>query len=286
MMAVFILFMQRRWRSAGQRAIIIVHDTVDEVRKPLTIVVLDPNAPRLTILPLPPEKPILPLLNYGSYPSQGLVGLTQLEDLRWEFLTGSLALEYGAAVDGIIWSRQTKLLSRGELRSLIWQTIANRASTTLAYWDRWQLLAMVEAIPDYKLDLSWSAEASADDQEKWASRTIQDNQIRQSGIAVAVQNAAGIPGLATRFARMARIMGFDVRNIENGETQVKSQLLYKPELIENAAGQWALQRLEMATGYLNSKPDSNITQRLRSDLVIILGTDWRDQLTRHPATRR
>lgn len=281
-LAVFVLFMQRRWRAPGQRAIVIVHDAVDPVRKPLTIVIIDPQSPRLTIAPLPPERSFSPLLGYGTYQSQALVGLTQLDGLKWDFLTGSLSLELGVALDGIIWSRSEKIESRGDVRAAVLAVLANRSATTLAYWDRGRLLAMLESIPDYKLDISFPAQADEDAVEKWAARTIQDNQIRSSGITVAIQNASGIQGLATRYSRMLRIMGYDVRNIETIPEQTRSRLVHRPEAESTSQGQWAIHRLVVAASYLEKEVDEELAQKLRSDLVLVLGTDMRERLTLRP----
>lgn len=276
LLAVFVLFMQRKWRDRGQRAVVIVHDAVDVVRKPLTVVVIDPETPRLTIMPLAPERSISPLLGYGNYQTQALVGLTQLEKLRWEFLMGSLSLELGTAIDGILWTDLSEVSDQGDIRSIVLSSVANQKATTLAYWDRWRLLAMVESIPDYKVDVSFPADADEAALEKWAARTIQDSQIRSSGMTIAIQNASGIQGMAARYSRLLRIMGYDVRNIETVEVQGESQLVVRSTLDESS---WEVQRVQAAVPYLRTKKDDALPEKLRSEMVVVLGEDMREQLS-------
>ncbi len=280
-LAGFTLFMQRHWRDPGQRGVLIIHDGLDSVRKPLTLVVIDPESPRLVILPLPPEQSLTLLLNYGSYQSQALVRLTQLEKLRWDFLLSTLALQYGVALDGMIWTKLDKIESPGDLRSLALGSIFRQNPTTLAWWDRGRLLADLQRIPEHKVDRSFPTDADEAGLEQWASRLIQDTQIRHSGVTVAIQNGSGVQGLAARLSRMLRIMGYDVRALETVAEVSTSKLVFRPNFEENVGGHWARLRLQAVASFLSPETDAQLPEKLRADLVVIVGTDLKTKFSLH-----
>lgn len=153
LLTVFVLFMQRQWKLPGQRALLVVHNGVDEVRKPLSIVVMRFSEQELFFLPIPEEQSVNVLSNDISYSSDALVGYTQLEEYRWEYLEYLVSLEYGVVLDGIVWTD----LSPEELQANTWHSVAGqslwrRAPTTLAYWDRVRWWRGMFGIPSYQVD--------------------------------------------------------------------------------------------------------------------------------------
>jgi hypothetical protein len=199
--------------------------------------------------------------------------------LRWEFVLNTLSLKYGIALDGIIWTKAAKVDSKGAVAGVALSALLRRSPTTLSFWDRGKLLAGVQAIPEYQVDRSFPTVASEEELDKWAGRAVQDTRIRSSGLTVAIQNASGVQGLAARLSRMLRLMGYDVRAIDTVPEQADSRLVFRPELDREASGHWAKLRLLAAASYLTPQTDTVLPDKLRADLVVVIGTDLRAKLS-------
>ena len=272
--------MQRKWRGVGQRGVVIVHNSVDEVKKPLTLAVIEPSSGSLTLLPLGPEKSVSTALEHGLYPTQALVGLGQLEKLDWSFLLTTLSLEYGVVLDGVIWSSESQVVSVADVRDAAWTALRPGAQTTLPFWDRISFWLLAQRISDYRVNTDFDPEWSSDIFDRWAGKELQDPQIRGSGLTLAIQNGSGIPGLATRFSRSLKLMGYDVRSVETVDTRKTSELVLGDVGKKNTTQLWAQNRLRALFSELSVRNNPDLLTDTRSDGVVIFGTDWREQFTR------
>jgi hypothetical protein len=278
LLAIFILFRQRTWRGNNQRAFLVVYESPGEVRRPMSLVVLKPQR-KVQVIPLPPEQIMEAPFGYGNYTSDALVGLTVLENLRWDFLQYVVALEYGVGVDGIIWSEQSDMGKLTEVKKLALLAALNQRPTTLAFWDRlilWQWLLRVPAYQFEMVDVKTylNNETHQLDQaryDRWAELYLQDTSIRQSNYSVVVQNGTGVDGYAGRVGRMLSLMGFYVRGLETINEQKESTLV-----IEKQNQNWPGERLEMILKLWKKKRDTGLTTEKRVNAVLQLGTDEKE----------
>lgn len=290
LLIVFVLFRQREWRQPGQRAVLIVQEGQDEVRRPLTIAISDPETPKLVLMPLPRNQYVAAAVaSYGTYQTDALVGLTQLEKLDWAFLKQTVTWEYGVVIDGVVWTKASTVASLADVAKIAQAGIVNSLPTTLTYWDRWAWYQQLAKIPSYQgetVKLSDWLQPEGQLQElsydAWAERTIQDSQVRRANLSVVVQNASGVQGQASRVARALRLIGFGVRNIETLPEQSNTKILLSPDLKRTEpVVRWGEERLKRLFPYAGVEENSEITQRARADMVLLLGTDQREALTLH-----
>lgn len=277
-LTIFILFRQRRWVGNHQRAVLVVHEGIDEVRQPLSIVVLKPDK-KVQVLPIPPQQVIETPLDYGHYNSDALVGLTQLEHLRWDFLTYTVSLEYGVSIDGIIWTKQTELTQLSQVRKLALLALFNQRPNSLAFWDRLRLWQSLQQVPSYQftlVDVSTYLDETTHqlDQtryDRWAELYLQDAEIRGSDYSLVVQNATSVNGYATRVGRMLSLMGYYVRGLETVEEDSGTTLF-----IEKGKSSWPSDHLQHFFDALPLKRDNNLTTEKRTNAVLRLGNDQKD----------
>lgn len=280
-LTTFVLFMQRRWRGSGQRAILIVHEGGDEVRRPLTLMVIDADEEQATLVPLPTNWKVPAAVQYGSYASDALVGLTQLEQLHWRFLLLTLGLDLGVTIDDIVWTSKPPPLQLTDVRAVVGSTLLNRSYTTLMYWDRWRLWWQLQRIAEYHVQTadmaamisSETGELDSAALERSAARLWQDRQIRQSEASVVILNASGQTGLANRTARALELAGYYVRNVETAPEEERSTVYRTSEVDKDESKRWARQRLELFLEKFDAKVDQERTQRARADFVIVIGKD-------------
>jgi hypothetical protein len=287
-LVVFLLYRQRDWTLRGQRALVIVHEQQEGVRQNLTLVVADPLQSDLRILPLPPEQYVVTALSrYGAYQTDALAGLTLLENLDWDFLQQSLAREYGVVVDGVVWTDQANVTTQAEVRRLSWSGVFNQSATTLSYWDRWTWWRLVGSVPSYQVEIApmkdWIDEEGRlrdTPYEAWAETKIQDEQIRQSGLTVVVQNGTQLQGEANRVARMLRLIGYAVRNIDTVEKQESTKIVLGASREEQPEIAWALARLRDLYPRAEVVVDDAAVQKARSDIVLIMGQNQEGSFAR------
>lgn len=275
--------MQRRWKLAGQRAVLIVHDSVDEVRKPLSLAVVRPTSDELTLISIPPNQSINTLKNDVAYSSDALVGFTQLEGYSWQYLQYVAGLEYGVIIDGIVWSQQAPdQITLDSVRKLAQQSLFRQTPTTLAYWDRFMWWRSLSQIPNYEVEQAsemqqFLTEEQALDTTKYQKQffsQVQDVAIRNSGWSVAILNGSGIQGYASRVASALEMMGYEVRSVDTIESTEHSALVFAPQRADSfIEEQWAQQRLRDFFHPFERREDEELTRRRRSNAVIILGTD-------------
>jgi len=278
LLTTFILFRQRHWRGSHQRAVLIVHEGQDEVRQPLSIVVLKADK-KVQVLPLPPQQVIETPLDYGSYNSDALVGLTQLEKLRWDFLTYTVSLEYGVAIDGIIWTKQPDLPQLSQVRKLSLLAMLNQRPSTMSWWDRLSMWQYLQQVPAYQFELV-EVQQYVDqsthrlDQtryDRWAELYLQDPEVRGSDYSLVVQNATSVNGYATRVGRMLGLMGYYVRGLETVEEDTGTTLL-----LEKGDQSWPGKKLQLFLDALPQKRDNELTQEKRTNAVLRLGNDQKE----------
>jgi hypothetical protein len=287
-LVVFLLYRQREWTLRGQRALVIVHEQKEGVRQKLTLVVVDPLQQDLRILPLPPQQYVITALTrYGAYQTDALAGLTLLENLDWRFLEQSLAREYGVVLDGVVWTDQQSITSQSDVRTLSWSGVLNQSKTTLAYWDRWTWWRLVGSVPQYQVELAplqdWvDGDGRLRDTayESWAETKIQDEQVRQSGLTVVVQNGSEAQGEANRVARMLRLIGYAVRNIDTIDRQTNTKIVLGSRREEKPEIAWAVTRLRDLYPHAEVIEDESAVQKARSDVLLILGQDGEGSFAR------
>jgi len=275
-LTIFILFRQREWSGNQQRGIIVIESRPGEVRQPLTLVIMKPDN-KVLLMPIPAQQKIETPFNYGTYSSDALVGLTQLEELDWEYLEYTLALEFGVALDGIVWS-DTPVRSLGDLRSLGLQALLNRKANTLAWWDRATLWRWLQEVPSYQLETVDMSNYLIGDTnmldttryDRWAELYLQDSAIRANGFSISVQNGSGIEGYASRVGRMVGLMGYDLRSIDTVGTSTISELLWAETLQRD---NWSAQRLQSVLAPFRARVDQGANEQSRSQAIIRLGTD-------------
>jgi len=273
-LSVFILFRQRQWQGDHQRAVLVVHSVGDEVRQPLSLVIVKPEN-KIQVLPLPPDQIVETPLDYGGYATDALVGLTQLENLRWEYLTYAVSLEYGVAIDGIVWSKEPDLKNLSQVRKLAFLALINRQPSTIVFWDRFKWWVWLQRVPSYQfesVDVAQYVDGNRRlDQaryDRWAELYLQDSAIRGSDYSLIVQNGTGVDGYAHRVGRMLGLMGFYVRGLETIDGLEKSAVL-----LEKGAEPWSAQRLQSVFSSFPSKKDPGLVEEKRTNAVLRVGTD-------------
>lgn len=287
-LVLFLLYRQHRWVDRGQRTVVVIHPATNEgVRQKLTLIVLDPLQSDVRILPLPPQQNVVTVLpRFGAYQSDALVGLTLLEKLDWQFLELTLAQEYGVVLDGAVWTQEQNISTLSDVKGLAWKGITRQSKTTFSYWDSWVWWRLLGTIPSHQVEVAplteWIDEEGRLREvpyETWAETKIQDEQIRQSGLSVVVQNGTEQQGQAQRTARMLKLIGYAVRNIETVTTQESTKIVLNPQRAEQGEVRWALQRLQDLYPWAEVVEDAGTTQKARSDIVLILGKDQEGSLT-------
>jgi hypothetical protein len=253
---------------------------VDVVRKPLTLITIDSLNNKVVMAPLPAAQRLPVALTYGSYTVDALVGLTQLEKLRWDFLRLSLSLELGVAVDDIIWTKQTTVTTLGQLQGLAAASLWRPPYTTMTFWDRFTLWRQLMLIPSYQVETVKMADyLQADstlDAAAWdraQPRWWLDRTVRQSGLSIVVQNGSGVSGYANRLSRALGLMGFAIRQVENIPDEPKTIILTKDRSSWNSAQQWAWSRLTTLLAPFPVRTDAAAADAQRVDMVIRLGKD-------------
>lgn len=281
LLTIFILWRQRQWRGDHQRAIVVVHQLEDEIRHPLSLVVFRPED-KVQILELPPHQLVETPLEYGTYTTDALVGFTQLEDLQWEYLQYTLSLEYGVALDGIVWSTQSELSQIDHVRRMALLSLINQCPSTLAFWDRMKMWLWAQRIPTYQLESTDLNQYLKDDNrldqtryDRWAELYLQDVAIRSSDFSVAVHNGTSINGYAKRVARMLNLMGYYVRNVETVDAEDTSRIWHDGNI-----SSWPAQRLRNVTSVFSWKKDKQRVEEVRSEVLWLLGTDQRELFKR------
>lgn len=278
LLSIFILWRQRAWVGNHQRAVVVVHQTQEEVRHPLSIVIFKPEE-KIQVLRLPPEQMIETPLEYGTYTSDALVGLTQLEGLKWDYLQYALSLEYGVALDGIIWSQTAELNQVSQIRGLALRSVFNRRPSTLAFWDRMKMWLWSQRVPNYQLEVTDMARYLEEDSKKldqtrydrWAELYVQDVAVRGSDYSVAVHNGTNINGYAKRVSRMLGLMGYYVRAVETVQPQEQSIIWH-----ESGTATWPAQRLKAVANVFDWKKNAEKTSDARADAVWQLGSNERE----------
>lgn len=273
-LAVFILFRQRQWRGDQQRAVLVVHSIREEVRQPLSLVVMKPEN-KVQVLPLPPDQIIETPLDYGGYTTDALVGLTQLEKLRWEYLTYTVSLEYGVAIDGIAWSNEPDLKSLAQVKKLSFFALVNRRPSTIVFWDRFKWWIWLQRVPSYQFEsvdvaqyVDGNHRLDEARYDRWAELYVQDASIRGSDYSLIVQNGTGVDGYAHRVGRMLGLMGFYVRGLETIDGLEKSAVL-----LEKGTSSWSSQRLQAVFASFPDKKDPALIEEKRTNAVLRVGND-------------
>lgn len=280
LLATFLLFSQRQWKSDQLRSVVIIHSLGDEVRQPLTLVVVRPEN-KVQVIAIPPDQVIETPFGYGSYNSDALAGLTQLEHLKWSFMAYSLSLEYGAGIDGFIWAENNQSITQlGQIKGLVSRSLISQRPTTLVFWDRLTLWLKLQRVPAYQLEVvnikpyldKTNNRLDQSRYDRWAELYLQDQHIRESDYSVIVQNGSGIDGYAQRVGRMLRLIGYYVRGLETIETSQNS------EIITDQTTGWPLQRLESIMTVFSKRKDRQLLQEKRSNAIIRLGENQKDLL--------
>lgn len=278
LLSVFVVLMQRRWTQGGQRAVLLIEPANADLRQRLSIVLTQPGQRQAVLLRLPPNQGVA-TFQQGQYESDALAGFIRLEKMDWAQLRLLVGLQYGVAVDDIVWVRDevtTWPQVQAALTPLLWAQLP----TTLTYADRWQLWWQVRRIPAGAVqvpDLSrWQLETGILDTSAYdraVSRWLEDAQIRASGMTVAVENGTPLQGLGGRVARALTLLGFEVVAVDSVAPTEKSMLL-RAEETSNAASRWGESRLRTLIPQLpKSTQDQAHIQLRRSDWVVVLGQD-------------
>lgn len=279
-LVVFVMFMQHRWRLTGLRAIAVVHNTQDEVRKPLSIVVYEPEQKHTTVITVPRDQQLLLWSSPAQYAADALIGFAMLEDVEWQFVQFQLFLEYGVVVDGIVWSSLSveELQTPRGVERLAWSLLRPRRESTLTYYDRWKWWSWTHRVlsPSYSNTtppLLTEQQLDNSSYDRWANTRVQDPQVRRSRWSIAIVNASGKQGQAQRLARGLRLLGYEVRQVDTIEPQEKSELVFAPSKDSSTQeAEWARVRLREVLGWA-VREDEALTSQRRSDAVVVIGQD-------------
>lgn len=278
----FVWFMQRQWRQPVQRSLLVVHTSEDPIRRPLTLLIATADSSRLLIVPLPRDQQI-PVMGTGTeYPSDAWVGVTELEKQPWSYLISNMGQTYGIQADGVVWTDQPyDNFEFAQAKTLANKMLFNQVKTTVRQWDRWSWQKMVYSVPAYKAErredlntfLNAEKRMEINLSDRFLAQFFQDTTIRQNRVSVAVLNASGQQGRAQQIARMLELIGFEVRSVDTIEPQEQSKLLVHPDWIKKTDAQWPQERLHQIFSSYEITPDTDQTERRRTDVVVIVGRE-------------
>lgn len=281
LLTIFILFRQRQWRGQEQRSVIVAHlpEQENQVRQKLSVILFRPGE-EIHVLQIPARLKIETPLEYGIYESDALVGLTQLEDLKWDYLRYSISLELGVAIDDVVWTSQSEITKINQLRRLAFWAFLNQRDSTMSLWDRGKMWWWSVRLPSYQLEstdlskyLTSTDELNEDSYDRWAQLYLQDSQIRASDFSVVVRNGSGINNYASRVARFLTLTGYYVRSVETVDQQEDQE--ETALFLQSRPDSWPAWRLLSLVDEFPWYKDKQLTQDNRAQAVWVIGTNER-----------
>lgn len=194
---------------------------------PISLVSFDPGSQTINFLTIPDGTYIEAAANYGPYRIEKIYPLGELEGRGIELLAVSLETYFGLPVDGWLeaegeWQGTSE--AKRLLSGLIILGLKEKSLTNLSRWDLVRLWLMVNRTRGHKVEtvdlgettvaeefnLPDGTQAKKIDQQR-ISRIIgnlfTDYRLRQEDLAIAIMNAGGEIGLATKGAGLVGNIG-------------------------------------------------------------------------------
>lgn len=280
-LTIFVWYRQREWRVQGQRGVVIVHTADDPIRRPITLAITTAEDPTTYIVQTPRDQKITLPESDVEYMVDALEGIREIEQKSWSSTLLTLSLEYGIVFDGVVWTDIPFAdFTPQKLNKISTQIIFNRTPTTLSRWDRFTWWRLLRQVPSFKRQVVTIDQYLANEKtlnqatfDPWARLKWQDWGARQSELAVAVLNASGVQGQASRFARMLELVGYEVRSVDTIPEQEQSQLILTHQVLESPQEEWALDRLQTLFDSFDRTEDAAQLERRRVEAIIILGKE-------------
>lgn len=192
----------------------------------------DPLEQSLVFLTFPPQAHMEAVGGYGNYLIDSIYPLGEMEGKGkgGTLLAKSLQENLGLVIDGHLVAsgiQETKASFLGKILDLL----KNQEETNL---NRGDILRLWWAARNIKEDRVWPVKLEEPLEPERLERTMGqyfgDEKIREEALTIAVLNATGQPGLATKEARIIKNMGgriVGLGDIENEKCQITSPQKYK-----------------------------------------------------------
>jgi len=245
---------------------------------PVGVVSFQPKNKRLVALLIPDEVYLEAAYGYGTYRAGSIYALGELDQQGGQLLAASIQEYLGLPVDGWLaaaldWEKEIESLKK---------TLWDSRETNLCRWDTIRLWWFLKTLrPDQLVSISLAQTTAAQplelaDGEKALeidpqkvdqviSQYFQDEQLVSEGLALAVVNATGQPGLAARGARLIGNAGGRVVDTDDWPNQqVGCEIRGSQEVLAGYTAQ-RLQRI------FDCRLGSDELAGRRADLVVILG---------------
>ena len=194
---------------------------------PISLVSFDPSSQTISFLTIPDGTYIEAAGDYGPYRIEKIFPLGELENRGIELLAASLETYFGLPVDGRIKAGGEWQGTGGAKRllsGLIVLGLKEKSLTNLSRWDLVRLWLMTNRTRGHKVEVVDLGETTVAEEfglpdgtkakrvdnqriSRIISNLFTDYQIRQEDLAIAIMNAGGETGLATKAARLVANIG-------------------------------------------------------------------------------
>lgn len=196
--------------------------TLAVASRPVSVVSFSPLGPSLVFLTFPPDAYVEVVHGYGNYLVESIYPLGELEGKGrgGDLLARSLQENLGVPLDGYLTTDNLK-----EIKALL------ESKTNLSRWDLWRLWWEARNVREDRVKLvKLDKPLDPERLERIIGQYFVDEKIRREALAIAVLNATGQPGLATKEARIIKNLGgriVGLGDIENEKCQIASLQKYK-----------------------------------------------------------
>ncbi|HUV43061.1 MAG TPA: hypothetical protein VMY36_04145 [Patescibacteria group bacterium] len=253
--------------------------------QPVAIASFDPGSQTMSFLTIPDGTYIEAAGEYGPYRIEKIYPLGELEGKGIELLADSIELYFGMPIDGWLDVRENWQMSAG-IKSffsrLIGLTLKDKSLTNLSRWDLFRLWLMVARTRSHKIEMIDLGETTVaedfilpDGQEaqridnQRISRVVNnlftDYRLREEGLAIAMMNASGETGLATKRARLITNIGGRLIEVGDWPEKVEGCQIKTTSAVKKSYTSQKLAKI------FDCQIQSNLGEDSRWDILIILG---------------
>lgn len=193
----------------------------------VTVASFDPQEQSLVFLTFPPQAHIEAGRGYGDYLIDSIYPLGEMEGKGrgGSLLAQSLQENLGLVIDGHATTFKAGETKKDFLTGLF-NLLQNQGETNLSRWDVFRLWWAVGNIKEDRVRLlKLEAPLAPERLERMMSQYFGDEKIREEALTIAVLNATGQSGLATKAARIITNLGgrvIGLGDIENEKCQITS----------------------------------------------------------------
>ena len=260
------------------------------------LISLDPESTNVLVFDLNPNVMIETVYGYGDYKIGSLLRLGRMEKLGSDLLQESVQHTFGMKMADVlpVSTATVQVINAAYIQRLAKPMLVSLLGRPLGISDVWRYISATSSLRDdqvtvislHESRLAYSEPPSDEsielrlDQQRldgFIQAQIHGTNYINEKIGVSIINTTSHPGLASSLSRISLNSGIDVISVgESQDTLATSAVIYdKPETADSETVRLIRELLPGST--LTSKSEA-----IRADVVVLLGEDYNDYLTKRP----